>query len=428
VTDALAAAPARASSSEHHPVRWVMAILVCLIVGLYFLDKGSMSVAAPFLSRELGFSKADMGLIFSILVIGDGLTQLPGGWLCDKFGPRRVLSIMLSGWSLMMMLTGLSSTFLSICLARFGQGIFEGGSTPGGATAVRRWFPPTELGIVTSLPTVTGRLAGVLVPMVGVTIILHMGWRAMFYVFGGAGLICAAAFYLIYRDSPEQHSWVAAGLPAPCRADVPAVTPWRTILRSPTVGGLCVAHSAYYYSIYFFTTWLPTYLLQYRHASVTDMATYTTVIFVAGMVGGIAGGIVSDRILIATGRLTLARKAVAASAFLFSGMALIPVSLTGNVPVAVGFLCVSMFFLQVLIGPEHAICIEVGGKFAGTITGFMNAVSAVAGALSPMVFGFLAEGGHWVAPFSITTGMCAAAALAWVFLVRPGDKSILLAK
>src|SRR5207253_3359002 len=133
-------------------------------------------------AKEFGFSKAEMGLIFSILVIGDGLSQMPGGWLCDRFGPRRVLSIMLVAWSLTMVLTGLASSLAFMLSVRFCQGLFEGGATPGAATAVRRWFSSKEFGMVTALPTVTGRLAGVLVPAMGVPIILWMGWRSLFFV------------------------------------------------------------------------------------------------------------------------------------------------------------------------------------------------------------------------------------------------------
>src|SRR5207237_1162242 len=123
-------------------------------------------------------------------------------------GPRRVLSIMLVAWSLTMVLTGLASSLAFMLSVRFCQGLFEGGATPGAATAVRRWFSSKEFGMVTALPTVTGRLAGVLVPAMGVPIILWMGWRSLFFVFGVAGILCALAFYLVYRDSPQQHSWV----------------------------------------------------------------------------------------------------------------------------------------------------------------------------------------------------------------------------
>ena len=137
------------------------------------------------------------------------------------------------------------------------------------------------------------------------------------------------------------------------------------------------------------------------------------------MVGDIAGGALTDMLYRRTGKLKLARRAVAAPAMLASAVCLIPAATTVNPWMALFCLTASFFFLEMVIGPAWAVPMDVGGEYSGTVTGVMNMAGSLSASMSPIVFGFLVEKGSWSAPFFITAGILVAGALIWTFLINP---------
>jgi MFS family permease len=137
------------------------------------------------------------------------------------------------------------------------------------------------------------------------------------------------------------------------------------------------------------------------------------------MVGDLVGGSVSDLVYRRTGRLRLARRVVAVPGLLVSGAMLIPTALTHNAWTAVTCLAISFFFLELVIGPAWAVPMDVGGEYSGTVSSVMNTAGALAASVSPVVFGFFAQRGFWIAPFFVTAGVLLSGALIWTFLINP---------
>ncbi len=141
------------------------------------------------------------------------------------------------------------------------------------------------------------------------------------------------------------------------------------------------------------------------------------------MVGDIAGGTLTDGVYKKTGKLKLARRIVAAPSMLASAACLIPAATTHSASTAVICLTASLFFLEMVIGPAWAVPMDVGGEYSGTVTGIMNMAGAMAASVSPVIFGFFAQRGSWIAPFLVTAGMLLSGALIWTFLIDP-EKSV----
>ncbi len=179
------------------------------------------------------------------------------------------------------------------------------------------------------------------------------------------------------------------------------------ILRSPNMWYIAAAYGCFFYGTYFFLTWYPTYLQEYRHFSLKSLGFVASLPLFAGMVGDLVGGSVSDQVYRRTGRLKFARRVVAVPGLVVSGAMLIPTALTHNAWTAVICLTISFFFLELVVGPSWAVTMDVGGEFSGTVSSLMNTAGALCEhPASPVLFGFLHRGDIGLHPSSLLRGFC----------------------
>jgi sugar phosphate permease len=312
----------------------------------------------------------------------------------------------------------------------------EAGAFPTATRAMQLWFPKQERGIVQGVTHSFSRLAVAIVPAIAVSLMVAFGWRWIFYVFGVLGLAWSAAFYLWYRNLPEQHAKVNRGELAHIRGCGPdgsiqgaidlrgrPAAPWRKILRSPNMWYIAAGYCCFYYGTYFFMTWFPTYLVDYRHVSLKAVGVMASLPLFAGMVGDIVGGTLTDKIYRRTGRLKFARRIVAAPAMLASSICLIPAAIAHSAWTAIFCLTASLFFLELVISPAWAVPMDVGGEYSGTVSGVMNMAGSFAASLSPIIFGALVQRGYWITPFFISAAVLLVGALIWAFCIDP-EKSV----
>jgi sugar phosphate permease len=432
-------AVSEAAAYKPTSTRWVVLFLISLMYLLTYMDRSNISVAAPAIAKEFGLSKTAMGFVFSAFLWAYAIGQIPGGWLGDRFGPRRVLLAIIPFWSLTVVATGLNTGVISLIAIRFILGLSEAGAFPIATRAMQLWFAKSERGLVHGVTHSFSRFAVAITPFVAVSIMVAFGWRTIFFIFGLAGLLWSASFYMFYRNRPEEHKSVNQAELAHIRGRNPdgsikssvdpksrPAVPWKTIFGSPNMWYIAAGYGCFFYGTYFFLTWFPTYLLEYRHLSLKSLGIVASLPLLAGMVGDIAGGTLTDRVYRKTGKLKLARRIVAAPCLLASSVCLIPAATTHSATTAVVCLTASLFFLEMVIGPAWAVPMDVGGEYSGTVTGVMNMAGALAASLSPVVFGFFAERGFWIAPFLVTAGMLLSGALIWTFLIDP-EKSVVKA-
>jgi sugar phosphate permease len=269
-----------------------------------------------------------------------------------------------------------------------------------------------------------------------VSILIALGWRAIFYIFGSLGALWSIAFYLLYTDRPEDHKGVNSPELASIRGRNPEGTicsstdlrvrravPWKTIFRSPNMAYIAAGYFCFFYGTYFFLTWYPTYLLEHRHLTLKSVGIVASFPLFFGVIGDVAGGSLTDAVYRRTGKLKFARRIVAAPALLVSGAFLIPAATTSSASAALLFLAASFFSLELVVGPAWAVPMDVGGEFSGTVAAVMNMAGAVGASISPIVFGFFAQRGFWIVPFIVTASVLLTCTLIWVFLIDP-EKSV----
>ena len=412
-------------------VRWFVLFLISVMYLITYMDRANISVTAQAMSVEFGLSKTEMGLVFSAFAWAYALGQVPGGWLADHFGPKKVLLSIVSFWSLMTAVTAMVSGFFSLFIVRFVFGLGEAGAFPTASRAMQLWFPKQERGFIQGVTHCFSRLAVAVTPFVAVAIMSAFGWRWVFYSFALIGALWAIWFAIVYRNRPQEHSGVNAAELDYIRGTKDAAihstdrqtVPWKRIMTSPNMWYIAAAYFCFFYGSFFYVTWFPTYLLEYRHLSLQSVGVLATIPLITAMIGDIAGGILTDSLFKRTNRLTFSRRAVAAPALLGAAVFLVPAATASSALTAIICLAASNFFLEMVLGPAWAVPMDVAGPSSGTVTGVMNMTGAVGASISPLVFGMLVQRGSWTAPFFVTAAVLILGALIWILLLNP-EKSV----
>jgi sugar phosphate permease len=401
-----------------------------------YLDRVSLANTAPLISKEYGFNKVTMGVIFSAFIWAYALFQVPGGWLGDRFGPRKVLSTIMGYRTLIAVLTTRAFGMSSFWGIRFLLGVGEAGAFPTATRAMQMWFPRNERGFVQGVSHAASRLGAAIGPPVAVWIMIHYGWRSVFYLIGALSLLWCFLYAATYHNMPEEDAHVSRAELARIRgvddkgeikkanvAKRPKV-PWSVLLKHSNMWAVMCAYAAYIYSLWFFLSWLPSYLVEYRKFTLIKMGFFASLPLAAGVVGDTFGGWLTDALLEKTNNLKFSRRAVAITAMIGCGTSTLFAALSASPNKAVYCLTAAMFFLEMNIGPAWAVPMDIGGEFSGTVSGMMNMGGQIVGALSPTIFGIFVNKGSWVAPFMVSAGLLFVGAIIWGFWINPEQSVI----
>ena len=242
-----------------------------------------------------------MGSVFAVFGLAYALFEVPGGWMGDWMGPRRVLLRIVVWWSSFTALTGLTWSFTSLWITRFLFGAGEAGCFPNLTKAFTTWLPQRERVRAQGLMWTFARWGGAFTPMLVIFVFRFIGWRHTFAVFGTFGLVWGAFFYHWFRDNPAEHPSVnqaelALLEGAEEMASGHGNVPWRRLLGSRTIPLLWVQYFFLSYPWYFFITWLPTYLQENRGLSPEMSARYAAFPLLFGGFGALTCGLVSTKV------------------------------------------------------------------------------------------------------------------------------------
>jgi MFS family permease len=391
-----------------------------LLAVVTYLDRICISAAAPFIMEDLDLTVLQMSAVFSAFTLAYSIFEIPSGWLGDTRGPRRVLTRIVLWWSGFTMLTGAAQGFASLVSIRFLFGAGEAGAFPNIARSFSRWFPRRERGTANGVLFLGSRIGGMLSAPVALLLIRRWGWRASFVAFGSLGIFWAAAWYAWYRDHPSDHpgvsadelAWIVQDGERP--DDRAASTPWRVLLASRNLYAICAMYFAFGYGLYFYFTWLPTYLIRVLGFSPLAGGLFAALPFALAGGADLVGGRLTDR-LARTHDLRVARCGLGFAAFLTCA-ALVVTSTVAPQPVAKAvLLALALASADLALGACWAVCLDVGADHAGVVTGFMNTFGNLGGLVGPIVVGIAVDRWHsWTFPFYVTALVYAAGAVAWL--------------
>ena len=391
-----------------------------------YLDRTTISVAAPKIIAEFHFSKGQMGAIFSAFATTYALLQIVGGTLGDRFGPRRVLALLMTWWSIFTVATAFASSFASLYIVRALFGLGEAGGFPVATQALSTWYPPQARGWLQGLTHASARLGAAFAPPIIVWLTISLGgWRPPFIILGSLGVLWSAIFFLYYRDKPTEkrsvnalelaHIYGGAGAPPVKRVHT---VPWKRILRNPNVWLLVFADFCYGYNLWIYLTWLPTYLVQARHFTFKQLGFVGALPLLGGVLGDLLGGKATDEIYRRTGNLNLARRSTVIVAFIGALAFTIPSVFVASSISAVLLQTGAFFFLEVAVSGLWSVSMDLCGRtYCGTVSGLMNTGFGVAGVISPLLFGVMVDRlGSWVPSFMVGVGLLVVGVFAMAFL------------
>jgi MFS transporter, ACS family, glucarate transporter len=411
------------SSSPVRPTR-VRHIVLWLTVLLYmvtYFDRVLIATAIPSIQKEFGFSIETIGLIIGAFQLSYALFQVPGGWLGDLIGPRRMLTIIVTWWSAFTAFTALSWSVNSMIVFRFLFGMGEAGAFPNATRSLSRWMLPSERGWAQGVTHAGARLGAALTPVMVAFMILHFGWRFPFYFFAVVGLVWAGVWYWYYRDDPAEHKGTnqaeqqlihsALGA-APKRRAIP----WGVILSSPQMWALSATYFCYGYALQMFLTWFPKYLEAARGMTLTQMGIFASLPLAAGVIGDIAGGWFSDEIIKKTGRIKFARKVVAVSGFFIAAFVCPFAVLEPNPYISAALFCLAVFGLELVVGNAWAVSLDIGGNFAGSVSSVMNTLGNIGGTIMAVATGYIVASYSWDMAFYVVSALALLGGLLFLFV------------
>jgi MFS family permease len=379
----------------------VVLALLCAMYFVYFVDRVSISTAAPLIKADLKISNTQLGLAFSAFAIPYALFQLIGGWIGDRLGPRVTLTVCCAIIGISTILTGAVTGIVSLFLLRLALGFGEGAGFPTATRAMASWTPRGSWGFAQGLVHSFGRIGNAVTPPVMAGLLVFCTWRGSFVILGGVSLLWLAAWAWYFRNDPREHPAITSGLlgTLPVRTtDAARTIPWLRLARH--VMPVTIVDFCYGWTLWLFLTWIPAFFFENYHLNLQASALFSGGVLFAGVVGDTVGGLVSDRLLRKTHSLLAARRGVIVAGFLGAFVFLIPVVLVHNLTVAAVCLSLAFFFAELIVGPIWSVPMDIAPRYAGTASGMMNCGFAVAGLISPSSFGYLVDRtGSWVVPF-----------------------------
>jgi MFS transporter, ACS family, D-galactonate transporter len=409
-------------------VRYFTVSLLFITVVISYLDRSSLSIAGPFISRSLHLSSVQMGLVFSAFAWAYSPLQIPGAMLVDRIKPRLLYPAVIFVWSAMQFAIGTAGSLGQLFVLRMGLGGAEAPSFPMNNRIVTSWLPERERARGVGF-FVSGQYVGLafLTPLLAF-VTQHFGWRAMFMLIGALGMVWAVCFRLLYRDPAASRRANAAELALiragggavdwtqKQNADAAEPVPvWRAF-RNRKLWGLLLAHSGETAANWFFLTWFPIYLVKYRHIAFLKMGFLATLPFVAAWCGVLLSGFLSDRLLAMGYSLGFARKVPIVTGLLVA-TSIIGANFVQSPALIIGFMTLAFFGSGLGAISWSLVSSIAPANLVGLASGAFNFVGTSMGIIVPLVIGFLIRGGNFAPALAFVSGMALISAFSYLVII-----------
>ena len=416
------------STSPPSRARHGVIVFAVLLGIIHYIDRVCISKARPHIQADLSLDDTQMGLVFSAFTLAYALFEIPGGWLGDKWGPRRVLLRIVMFWSFFTAATGYAWNQASMMVCRFLFGAGEAGGFPNIAKMFSVWLPQREHGMAQGITWLAARWGGAFTPLLVVWVLGLVSWRMTFVIFACLGVVWAVVFAWWFRDDPKNHPQVNAGelaLLEEARQNLGtghAKIPWGRLLSTRSVLLLWVYYFCLSYVWYFYITWLPKFMeakdgLQMDMAATSSSILNGLPLFFGG-IGCFVGGVMAKKFAAKDGRISAARRKIGFAGLLAAGALIALAAQLKNPVFAMLALGTSGFFNDLSMPGAWGACMDIGGKLAGSVSGSMNMIGNLGGALGGVAVPWLMQsmGFGWDGVLYVAAGTYLISAVCWLFI------------
>lgn len=380
-------------------IRWWIAILLCLITTINYIDRQALAVAGPVIVEKFDLSNTEFGAISSAFLFAYAVGQLIIGPVVDRLGTKRSFNLAVIAWSIAGILHIFARGFWGFFGFRILLGITEAMNFPAAVKAVAEWFPKAERSLAVGIVTVGPGLGALISPPLLVWLIVTFGWQAAFLVPGLAGFVWLWIWHTLYafpdehpRLTNEERTLILRG--RDMAADETTRQPWYAFvhfLRYREVWGLMLSRFVSDGAFYFFAAWLPLYLAQARGFDLRQIAVSALLPFLAADLGSLFGGWLGARLIHRGMTVNASRKWV-----IWIGALLIPCSLAAAIAdspyVALAFICVALFAIQLKASSLFTVPADLfPSRDVATTWGLFGSVGSLGGMLFVAAAGFVSE-------------------------------------
>lgn len=397
-------------------------VIVLFVVGLILMfDRAVISTALPVMQKDLDLSPVSLGLVMGSFSIAYALMQVPGGLLADKFGSRIIGAISILFWSVFTFLTGAVSSLAALVGVRFLFGLGEGSFVPAQYKALAVWFPKKERGRANALVNISMMIGGAFTALIAAALIGNFGWRMVFYVMFVPGLLIAALFWFVVRDSPAKNKRVSAAELAEINADDVAVESAQKVravelLKFPVVWQLYIVYFVSAMVNFGVMNWMSIYVVDHLKGTLMQFGMAALIVSMGGMIGQFTGGFIADKSR-ATQKYQMCIAWIIAAVFLYLGVS------TSSLNTAIPFFAVQSFFFFIAVSAFFArMSTALPRSAMGLGAGIIQTSGYIAGAISPVLIGAIVQGtgGNYKTAF---VSMCILLALAGLLalLIKKGS-------
>lgn len=421
-----AAAPSLATQASR--ARWLIAVLLFITVVINYMDRANLSIAMPAIADEMDLSKAQQGLLLSAFGWTYAALQIPGGWLVDRVKPRVLYPLCLALWSLATLFMGVIGGFVALIALRLLVGIFEAPAYPINNRVATAWFPERERASVIGFYT-SGQFIGLalLTPVLS-WLQSVLSWHWVFIVTGAIGVVWAAIWYLSYREPRESRANDAeieliesgGGLvdvvddqprrAAVTRADI------ATVLGRRKLWGIYLGQFCLTSTLWFFLTWFPTYLVEYRDMDYIKTGFLASLPFIAALVGVLFSGVFSDFLLRQGVSLGAARKGPIITGLLLT-MAMLGANFTDSTAMVVLFLSIAFFGNGLASITWSLVSALAPRRLLGLTGGMFNFIGNLSSIATPIIIGLLVTDESFAPGFVYMSVVTAIGIASYVLLV-----------
>ncbi|MDR3564089.1 MAG: MFS transporter [Negativicutes bacterium] len=409
--------------------RWMLAIFAMLMTFMSYMDRVNLSVTAPAIMQEFHFTKIEIGLMQTVFFVFYALCMVPSGTLTEWLGHRKVLPFALSWWSVFTALTAVCQQFWTWIVVRALFGMGEAPVFPACNAAFSKWFPKHERAKAVGF-MLMGSHSGPIVGMpLAVFIMVNWGWRPVFITFGLLGLLVAFGYWLLIRNNPSESplindaevQYIADGIEY-STDDKKLMPPWKDFFSSYQFWAIGLQLGVANYVNYMFVSWLPLYLLEARHFALKEMGYAAALPSFGIVVGNWFCAFVSDYLVRKGVSKNKIRPRFAAAGMLICCVGLYYASINTDKWMTVMWLTFALAGLGFNMNSAWTSCTDLAGRFAGTVSGWMNFCGNLIGATAPPITALVVEYYGWDSAIFVTGLVAILGAVVWQF-VKP-DKPL----
>ena len=401
-------------------VRYRMVFGTFILAMIVLFDRILISVAKDPVATDLNLSDKQMGWVLSIFALGYALFQTPSGYLADKYGARKILTAVVSLWSLFTALTGAVYNFISLFIVRFIFGVGEAGAFPSMARAVYNWVPVQERGMVHGINFSGGRIGAAIALPVVAWLIELTSWRWTFVILGLIGIGWAVLWFVWFTDDPADHKAMSKAeleIISSGREDQPKVAGKVSFAKMFQSTNMWLVMGQYFcsnFTFFFCLTWLFPHLKAEYNLETVEAGYYAAAPFICGAVGNWFSGWLVDK-LYKNGKWTLSRKLPAIFGFACAAIGIVASVYMDEVNGAIFFISLAVFGADMTLSPSWSTCLDIGKEHSGTVSGTMNMAGNLGSFFTALAFPYLvAYFGSTTPFFFLAAGLSLLAMIMWM--------------